>query len=391
MILQELKKIFDIKRVLIILIWGILFYVLIFQYNVGIPANTSDSIILDISLALKEKYGDTIDEIEYKVLLQDILNKVDNTKESKIDTFIKTNEEFKKNNITNYAQYHAMNDSFSLEVGATLSSLIINQFTPEEQHEAWITIFEEDYLNYLTKTYDREVLSNQSASYDTGLGEKAVNRIEERNQEEVYSLMPYGVMDNYLHILPDFAVFLFLSIILLIVPYSVKDTIENINILQYASKKGCKFYWKKVLSAFISAFILCVIEICFFILMLSKNHTFSFMDCYVSGFGNPFITAIKITFGQYIIISIAYNMIIGLCLAVITYCLSSCTRNYISAIAFQIPLIIFSFVISLKIMPHFAEITQNINILYMIPIICIIAAVSGNMARFVLIRFHERI
>lgn len=387
MIAQELKKIFEMKRVLMILVLAVLFYILFFQKNVGIPSYSSDRANLQVSVTLKEKYGTEMDENEYR----NLFNSPGYSEENKIDVWIKGNEDFQQYGIENYAGLLAMQDSLSDEAAGFLISQISTRFTEEEQQAALDHVWIKDYMESLVKSYDMEIHSNQQTSYYSEISEKNEKRIAERNQEEVYSLMPDSVMKNYLAILPDFAIFLFLSMILLIVPYSVKDTMEGINILQYTSQKGCKFYWKKMVSVLISAGILCGVEIGFFVLMLSRNNTFYFADCFVSGFRNPFITFMKLSFGQYIVMSLVYMAVIGLCLAMITYWLSSCAHNYISAIAFQIPGIIFAILVALIFMPHFAEMTQNIMLLFMIPCLCFLAAVIGNVIRFLSVKFYEQI
>lgn len=385
MILQEIKKVFEIKRILLIVIFATLFYFLFFRLNIGIPTYSSERVVLEVSLELVSRYGENLEKTEYI----DLLENFDDTEESIIDTWIKENDEYNQYGIESYGDLLSIQNSLSDGVAGSLTSQVLEKFTPEEQQTALDNIWRTDYINSLIRAYDTEM--NQQTAYYSEIPEKADKRMTERNQEEIYSLMPYSVMTNYLRILPDFACFLFLSMILLIVPYSVKDTMEGIPILQYASKKGCRYYWKKLAAVFISSVVLCAIEISFFALMLGKNGTFSFTNCFVSGFGNPFITFVKLTFGQYIAISLTYIMVIGLCLAMITYGLSSCAHNYISAMALQIPAIIFSMVISLTFMPHFAEITQNISLLYMVLFVCILIAVIGNMIRFLSIKFFEQI
>lgn len=387
MIMQELKKIFEIKRVLMIFILAVLFYILFFQNNVGIPAYSSDQVNLRVSVMLKEKYGNEIDENEY----WNLLNSSDYSEENKIDTWIKGNDDFKQYGVESYADLLSIQDSLSDEAAGFLISQISTKFTEEEQQEALDHVWMKNYMESLAEAYDMEIHSDQQTSYYSEISEKDKERLVERNQEEVYSLMPDSVMRNYLAILPDFAIFLFLSMILLIVPYSVKDTMEGINILQYTSPKGCKFYWKKIVSVFISSIILYAVEVGFFMFMLRKNDTFYFVDCFVSGFRNPFITFMKLTFGQYIMMSLVYMAVIGLCLSMITYCLSSCAHNYISAIAFQIPGIIFSILVALMLMSHFAEMTQNVMLLFMIPLLCFLAAVIGNLIRFFSVKLYEQI
>lgn len=384
MIVQELKKIFNIKRVILIVIFAVLYCFLFFRLNIGIPAYSSERVVLEVSLELIEKYGESMNAAEFRDFL---INFID-TGESKIDTWIKGNEEYKQFGIESYRDLLEIRDSLPDADAANLTSQVLEKFTPDEQQAAMDHAFREGYLNRLTEAYETE--QNKSTAYYSEIPEQADKRMTERNQEEIYSLMPYSVMANYQKLLPDFACFLFLSMILLIVPYSVRDTMEGIPILQYASKRGFGYYWKKLAAVFISSIVLCAIEIFFFTLMLGKNGAFSFANCFVSGFGNPFITFVKLSFGQYIVISLAYITIIGLCLAMITYGLSSCTHNYISAIAFQIPAIIFSIVISLTLMPHFAEITQNIMLLYMVLFVCVFIAVIGNMIRFLSIKFCEQ-
>ena len=407
MIAQELKKIFDKKRVLLIVILAVLFYILIFRQNIGIPVYSSERIHLDVSLTMIEKYGNELDETEYRDLLNNFVyaktsnaensntgesnTEENDIKESNIDIWIKGNNDFRQYGIESYRDLLTVQDSLSDDAASSLTSQIYTRFTEEERKAALDQIWKEGYIEILVEAYDADAKSNQNAVYYPEIPKKADKRIKERNQEEIYSLMPDNVMRNYLAILPDFAIFLFLSMILLTVPYSVKDTMEVINVLQYVSQKGCRYYWKKAAAVFISSVILCAVETGLFALMLSKNDTFCFVYCFVSGFRNPFITFMKLTFGQYIIMSMVYTAAIALCLSMITYGLSSCAHNYISAIAFQIPVIIFSIAVSLMLMPRFAEITQSILLLFLIPLICLFAAIIGNVVRFLSIKYYEQV
>lgn len=386
MILQEMKKIFGIKRILLIAIFAVLYYFLFFQFNVGIPANRSDRVLLEVSLELIEKYGESLDETEYR----DLLENFDEAEESELDRRLKENEEFSQYGIESYGDWITMSSSLPEAVHRSLSSQISKIYTQEESQMAMEFAFRKIYTNNLIKAYESEINGNQPTSYYSEIPMQAEKRITERNQEEVYSLIPYNVMRTYQSILSDFTIFLFLSMIFLVVPYSVKDKMEGIPILQYTSQKGCRYYWKKLTAVFISSFILCVIEMSWFAIMIGINHAFSFTDCLVSGFWNPFITFMKLTFGQYLIMSLAYIMVIALCLSMITYGLSSYANNYVSAIAFQIPAVIFSFVVSFGFMADFAEVTQSILLLCLMPCICVLAAVIGNVARFFSIKLYEQ-
>ncbi len=370
MILQELKKIFGVQRILLIAVFAVLYYFLFFRLDI-VPEYSSDRIFLELSLELMGKYGENIDEAEYRDLLDNLVS----MDESEINTWINGHDGFKWFNIENYGDLIARLEPLSYSARASSVDQISEKFAPEEQQALWNIVFKrvlrEIYMNDIIEAYDAELRSNRPTAYYSEIPEKDQKRIAERNLEEVFSLMPYSAMRKYLSFFSDFTIFLFLSMIFLIVPYSVKDTMEGIPVLQYSSQKGCRYYWKKLAAVFAGSFILCLMEKGWFAFMLSKNYTFSFADCFVSGFGNPFITLMKLTFGQYIIMSLVYSACIALCLALITYCLSGCAHNYISAIAFQIPAIIFGFVVSFGFMRSFAEISQSVILLCMIPCICI--------------------
>lgn len=389
MILQELKKIFGIQRILLITAFAVLYYFLFFRLDI-VPEYSSDRIFLELSLELMGMYGENVDEVEYRDLLDNSVS----MDESEINIWIKEHDGFKWFNIESYGDLIARLEPLSYSARASSVDQISEKFTPEEQQALWNIVFKgvlsKIYMNDIIEAYDAELRSNQPTAYYSKIPEKDQKRIAERNQEEVFSLMPYSAMRKYLSFFSDFTIFLFLSMIFLIVPYSVKDTIEGIPVLQYTSQKGCRYYWKKLAAVFVGSFILCLMETGWFALMLSKNYTFSFAGCFVSGFGNPFITLMKLTFGQYIVMSLVYSACIALCLAMITYCLSGCARNYISAIAFQIPAIIFSFVVSFGFMRSFAEISQSVILLCMIPCICILATVTGNVARFCSVKYYGK-
>lgn len=384
MILQELKKIFGIKRVLLIGAFAVLYYFLFFRLNVGIPEYHSDSVLLQTSLELLERYGENLEEAEY----QDLSEVFHKTEESAIDAWIKENDAFRQYGMESYRDWLEGRSELSDDVAASLSSQILTGFTEEEQQEAMKIAFRDMYLDRLAEEYEAETRSDRLTAYYSEIPETAEKRIAERNREEVYSLMLYTVMNRYRNILSDFAMFLFLSMLFLIVPYSVKDTVEGVPILQYTAQKGCRYYWKKLAAVFIGAFLLCMAETGWFAFMLGIDRTFSFAGCFVSGFSNPFITFVKLTFGQYIAMSLVYIACIALCLAMVAYCLSSWARNYVSAIALQIPAVIFSFVLSYGFMYNFAEISQNRILLCIIPCICMFAAGVGNAVRFLAVRYY---
>ncbi len=388
MILQELKKIWGIQRVLLIAAFAVLYYFLFFRLD-AVPEYSSDRILLELSLELMGKYGEKIDETEYR----DLMDNPVSTDEGIINTWIKEHDGFKWFNIEGYGDLIARLQPLSYAARASAAVQMSEKFTPEEQKELWDMVFKgafrEIYINSILEAYDAEFKSDQPTAYYSEIPEKDEKRIKERNQEEVFSLMPYSVMRNYRRLFSDFVIFLFLSMIFLIVPYSVKDTMEGIPVLQYTSLKGCGYYWKKLAAVFISSFILCMMEVAGLALMLRMNHAFSFTGCFVSGFSNPFITFVRLTFGQYIVMSLAYVMGIALCLAMIAYCLSGCARNYISAIAFQIPAVIFSFAVG-SAMYSFAEISQNRMLLCMVPCMCVLGAGIGNAVRFRSIKMYGK-
>ena len=386
MILQEMKKIFGIKRILFIIVFAVLYYFLVFQFNVGIPSYRSDRVLLNVSLELMEKYGESLDETEYR----DLLENFDDTEESEMDRRLKENEEFSQYGIESYEDWITMSSSLPEAAHRSLSSQISKIFTMEESQMAMEFSFRKIYINNLIKAYESELNGDRPTSYYSEIPQQAEKRITERNQKEVYSLIPYNVMRTYQSILPDFTIFLFLSMIFLVVPYSVKDKMEGIPILQYTSRKGCRYYWKKLTAVFVSSFILCVIEMSWFALMIGINHAFSFTGCWVSGFWNPFITFMKLTFGQYLAMSLAYIMVIALCLSMITYGISSYANNYISAIALQIPAVIFSFIIAFGLMAGFAEMTQSVLLLCLMPCISVLATIIGNVVRFFSIKLYEQ-
>lgn len=390
MVLQEVKKIFEKKRVFLIAVLGVLFYVLFFRQNIGMPDYISDRGNIKVSKMLQEEYGNEIDREEYS----DLQKKPSFTEESNIDAWIRENEDFGQYGIENYGDLLEKQELLPDGIASSFISQVSERFTEQEQQEALDNVWVQKYMENLMLAYDAEIESNpvpSHTSYYAEISEDGRQRIAERNQEEVYSIMPDRVMRNYLAILPDFAIFLFLSVILLTVPYGVKDSVEGVNVLQYASKKGSQFYWRKIMAALIGSAVLCAAESGIFMIMISRNEAFSFKDCFVSGFQNPFITFLKLTFGEYITLSMAYIIIMALCLSMVTYCLSNCAHNYVSAIAVQIPLVVFGIAISLMLMPHFAEIVQNVKLLFILLVLCFGVALISNIIRFISIKFYEQI
>ena len=366
MLIQEWKKLFEKKRIFMLAVLGVFFYFLFFQTNVGIPSYSSENINLQISKELKEKYGANMDAVEY----EEFVSSIEPAKENPVDIWIKENESFSDAGIQSYGELLQKQDQLSREMAMSLTSQVLNHFTENQLRDAFQDNWEQEYKKTFIETYKIETKARKS--------------------EEVYSLMPEIVMKKYLTLLPDFTIFVILSGILLVVPYAVKDKMEGVTVLQYSSRKGCKYYWKKLEAAFIGLVALNLCEIGFLLGMVWKNGGFTFLDCYVSGFMTSFLASWKVTFGQYIAISILFIMVCSILLSLLAYCLASLAGNYVSAIAFQIPLIIFGMIISMGVMPHFLEITQKSLWLYFIPVICVVMAVTGNFIRSWTIRRYEK-
>lgn len=353
MLPSELRKLLSLPRLVILVITFMLFYMMFFRLNLDITnKETSLSIQYEVSKELVEKYGAELDPSEYKHLCANIPKRPD----SEIDRWIRAHEEYTKLGITTFEEFDKALQKLSNETATMLSSNLNDAFTQEEQAEIQNKLQKIQYLESIAENYN----------------------------PELQSLMPDYPVTYFLRLVSDYFLFMVFSLIIIIVPYSVKDNMCNMRPLLYTTEKGRHLYKLKRNAVLLGCLIIITAETAVLFLFTWRNNFWFCKDCLITGFYSTFLSVFSITFGNYMLLCAGTLMALCLLLSGIVFVLAEISGNYVTALAWQLPVIICAFVFSLKFAPHFFDISQRGSI----PLLLIFtaAACSGALCFY---RYRE--
>ena len=106
-ILNELKKIFNIKSIFLLIIITMTMYFLFIEFNiVNFPNGRPALDIYNMFVDMKDSYGEFMDEEEF----EDFKIKYEEAKKE-ADEYIQSREDFKQLGITNYDEFDSMDMS----------------------------------------------------------------------------------------------------------------------------------------------------------------------------------------------------------------------------------------------------------------------------------------
>lgn len=352
MLKSEMRKLLSLPRLLILIIAFVIFYMLFFRPNLDIAKqDTSLSIQYEISEDLIEKYGTELDFSEY----EDLCANIPQRPESEIDRWIRKHEEYTELGITTFEDLEKALESLPTETAAILSGNLNIAFSQDEQADIRHELLKIQYLESIAEEYS----TRQTINGSIGSGQLSSRTLTEM---ELQSLMPDYPVTYFLRLVSDYFLFMVFSLIMLIVPYSVKDNMNNMKPLLYTTKRGRHLYKLKRNAVLLGCLIIITAEIAVLFQFTWRNNFWFCKDCYITGFYSSFISAFPVTFGNYMMICAGTLLILCILLAGIIFVLAEISGNYVAALAWQLPVIICTFIFSIKFAVHFFDISQGFSV-----------------------------
>lgn len=335
-ILNELKKIFNMKSIILLLIVNVVMSFLFMEFDIRyFPNGEIAESYYNIFVEMEDEYGEFMDENEFN----DFKGKYMETKKE-VDKYIKSREDLKELGITNYDEFNKAN-----------SSNYINYKKFEKIH--WDILFEKKIDIFWEVPSRKDVIESYEKKEEIMIREKLNEKQEIRVKEIIdkdieTSIFTDVVFSNYNGLIKNVVRTILLSVMILITPIYTRDNKENINYLQYTSKVGRKIFKKKILSGLVATFILVSIELVCFLSLYSTNNISMFLDTNINSVFNSIISWYDLTFIQYIILTIIGTYILAFIFSLISMFVSSISRNYIVLIAIQLSIALFTFVVLLR-------------------------------------------
>lgn len=325
-IINEMKKIFSLKMVCLLIIGSAIFYQMFISFEIETFPNGRPALdVYNIMAQMIEDYGNEMDETE----LQQFKN-VYKEKLEEADELLSNNKDFNGVGVYSYEDYQNTSEkSFFEETNEKFDEVMWDYLLNREEG----TVFWElqEFPNIIELYEERD---DYSDSIDGKKYEERINDINENNENE--SILTRVVFYNYNNIIRYLGLCIVLGIAFMLTPLFLKDKMSKVEYLQQSSKHGRRLFKSKLIAGLISALIITTLELIICFILYSGNNTSMFFGSNINSVFN-FSFWFSLTFIQYIIITVISIYIISIIAAFITMFISSQVNSYIAGIGTQVP------------------------------------------------------
>lgn len=342
MILCELKKIWNLKIILAIILFGAMFYLMFMDsYARNYPSEHPTPEAVAFSAILIERYGNTITKDE----MEEFYNEMHPGLVVQANAIIAGDPAAIEQGITDYASLFAFDDymwshqdEFYDEYGEPLSTyegFFAARYKWWNDPEYGRVLFKLQALESLRDGYngfnDSDFKERMIEYSDTDLLRQRWHEIYETGESK--SIIPWGLDLNLVSYTMNLSLLVVFTVIILHSPLITSDRLRNMRLLQYSSKSGRGLLGKQFATVVLSSMILTTALILISGALYSTNGTHIFWDSYMSSFTASFIISIPLTYGQYVIALVIMLYLLGIAVSAISFVLSRLCSNYISLIA----------------------------------------------------------
>ena len=375
-IVNELKKIWNIKILAIIAFASVFFIVLTNGYIDAYPRGTW-FFEVDFAHHLTENYGTTLSHSDF----EDFLN-YEKTIIQEVNKFIASRQVFVGAGIFDFTDYLA----FREETG-----LLYDTLTDEELKQRVIITGEMGYTTRLRDGTDirvnpyepslayRKLVSfgNVAALYrrnvlrdtdwgtfidnfiaHTPLDEREMQRaVEIRDSGELTNILSYWTMFHTWRYVRQVAVLVILATLILVSQLITTDRANQVNWLQYSSKQGRNIFKKQFIAVSISSvFITTILITVFSAIFVAATDVHELWNNGINSFLSFRFYWLSITFGEYIILTIGVMYLLSIGAATFAFVMSRFSSNKIRLLFKVVPLFIAAMMLSNWILSEFLEI-----------------------------------
>ncbi len=381
-ILYEMKKIWNIKLLLIIAVLCTLFFFMFMHYYIeNFTGSHPQTEGVNYSIQMTKQFGATLEPEEYN----EFIIKANAEISAQIEAYIKSNAAFSAAGIDTLADIEKIVQKGG---GTQLEDNAIDILLGEESGYLLFKLqaikdIEEDYLAGF----------HYPVHY---LSEKEQLRLTEIQYAEKYNnIMDGEVLEHTVIYTIHLAILAILAVLVLVAPLIITDRTQNLYLLQYTSKNGRKIFNQQFAAVILSAFFLTTALIFVFGAIYSIHGTKLFLNHGLISFLGYNIFWFDITYGQYIVLYIIFLYLLCLGTAGIAFVLSRYSQNIITLI--------------LKLIPAFAAlwplcsgVLRNIfsssnpfyrytKIFGIEPIVCSLVFAAGLVASFYIVYREKKI
>lgn len=326
-IMNEIKKLFEFKMIIVLLFISFILYFLFASFYIEYFPNGRPALDdYNIHLQMLEDYGQSMDEEEFAHF-----EEVYESEVARADHYLQTNELAIDENVSTYTQFRHTDQNTN-----GLSNLNNHLMFEEEVDLFWELQAREGLIeNYEGR---EDIIRNSDLTFDQRQRQRIDDIIDEGS---LNSIFPGMVLENYRDYIRYVAFIVLLSVMIMLSPLYLRDKKNNMTHLQYTTKIGKSLFLKKVVAALIASFSLITLQLAVFFLFYATNKTGMFLSSNIISAFSWSTLWYDFTFMQYILLTVLGTYILGFVIALFVSFLSSISSNYLTVIAIQIPILYF--------------------------------------------------
>lgn len=376
MIRAEISKILTWKKLLCLLAFGILYFLLFIRPYVNIHTGSYHQ-SADIAESIADKYGGSISLDEYGKMRMEAPQKGI----SEIDKFIAGNSLFQQYGFHTFQEFNMNEETLSAGEDTDLWMEIYGTFSDEEVTKEVTRTIEINLYDMYLEDYRTEALqeseSPDGTSYYKNLDNHQRQRVAERNREEVFMILPPDVLEDNFQVLLFWSVFIILSVLFMILPYMVQENQNEMLPLQYSCRKGRSYYLRKLAACLLASLAVIGIDCVLYLLSAKINRVTDFWNASAASFSSDYIGWFSWSIGTMSLMSLLFSAMMAVGSGMILFAITRYCRNYVTAIAWAMPLVILAGCYGTFFIVHFAEITRW---KYVVPVISAVVLGAGMIA-----------
>ena len=322
LLLQEIKKIWNPVIVIIIMAFGLIYYVLFSGFYIQYYVNGSDDqAVFDLTAEWSQKYGNTLEYNEYEEIAQQLedekLQFADQLKDIPLAV---------ENSIKTYEEFRAFENDYYDRISN-------GKVEPDTERTKWTIINNSNFFRIqgIEQTIQYYKLKSEGDLSDFFNGDHTdaeAERLIELNQSAVkFGYIPPGILDSTTGLTISFMIWVIISVIILLSPTIVRDRLNRMQNLQFSSFIGRSILLAQIKASLVSAAILTVLNCLIYGVLLISKGALVLKDFYLYSYS--YVPWFDWTYGTYLLVLVGMALIIGVMTGGFTVFLSRYSRNYI--------------------------------------------------------------
>lgn len=352
---KECKKILDVRLLLILFAFTILFYTMFMEITIYPSGGQHTDSPYDIPFA-----AELVKDLGPSLKIKDwskIDDKIEELK-NEYNTIIASNKILNEAGITTFDEMKNYWDKEDDEKELTKEEQKIedeiNRLIFSDETSSKLD-FELQYAKLLNEfqgyTYgiSKDQVTSFMKTYYEGTSKLYQKAISQRITKDYISLLPDGMLYILQSDMKSMSVLLLICFMVLIIPYQLKEKLRGVTPLYATTHTGRNIYKKQFLSSILSCGIVGILQLLVYLALYVWKGLAPFWACECWSAANNTYWCDNISFGAYMAIYMLLVLLFTLATVVVAYLIGRIAANYIAGIACSICIggVIYIFMINL--------------------------------------------